>query len=271
MMNCEECQRYLHPYLDAETALPETLAIQAHLDACPRCRRQWEVERALRRLMREELDREPDLPPTLWPKIQRALRRQESRQKPRPTPWWSFLLRRHPAYRIVAGVIVLILIPVIFFLHYTTSVNSLALALADHQAMVQGKSLPQVMATEQEEVVRWLRQRLPFAPPVPAFERVGLRLQGGNLCKIRGVAGATLLYEQGGHWISYYVFPANAEETIPAEERHTPKQRRYYLWRAGAYRVVFWREGNLICALISDLSEARMVQMVEALLDQQVS
>jgi anti-sigma factor RsiW len=270
-MKCAECQIYLYPYLDGETALPETLAVQAHLDHCPACRQQCEEEVAFRTLIRQELDREGDLPPALWGRIQRSLRQPQVLTRFWLLARWPSLSRRQSVGVIAAGIATLGLFTVFLLSRRSSAVTSLAVALVDHQAIVQRKTALQITTTEGGEILQWFQARLPFVPPIPAFARVGLRLRGGNLCNIQGVKGATLLYEQAGHLVSYYVFPAKTPEQIPAEERYTPQQRRYYLWRAGSYQVVFWREGDLVCALISDLSETKMVQMAATLLDRQSS
>lgn len=270
-MKCAECQLYLSPYLDGETALPETLAIQAHLDQCPVCRQHCEKELAFRTLIRQELDQKGELPPALWERIQQALRQQHPF-----TRFWAFLhqpsiTRRQSVSLVAAGLATLVLLPILFFSRRSSPVTSLAVALADHQALVRSKNTLQITTTEGGEILQWFQARLPFVPPIPAFERIGLRLRGGNLCNIKGAKGASLLYEQGGHLVSYYVFPVKTQEKIAAEERYTPRQRRYYLWRSGSYQVVFWRERDLICAIISDLGESQMVQIAATLLDRQAS
>ena len=45
-MNCQDCRKHLHPYLDSELEVTQNLNILQHLNACTECARVFEVEEA---------------------------------------------------------------------------------------------------------------------------------------------------------------------------------------------------------------------------------
>jgi predicted anti-sigma-YlaC factor YlaD len=52
MCNCEECERFLQPYLDRQLTEAEVLEAEAHLDECSYCRRAFAFEEKLRMYVR---------------------------------------------------------------------------------------------------------------------------------------------------------------------------------------------------------------------------
>lgn len=55
-MNCRDTARFLNPYVDGELDLTSALAIEEHLQTCPRCRAQETELRSLRAAMRRHTD-----------------------------------------------------------------------------------------------------------------------------------------------------------------------------------------------------------------------
>ncbi|MBI3045014.1 MAG: zf-HC2 domain-containing protein [Betaproteobacteria bacterium] len=55
-MNCKETTRFLHGYLDAELALGDALAVEEHLQGCPRCRTHHANLRAVQTAVRRHIE-----------------------------------------------------------------------------------------------------------------------------------------------------------------------------------------------------------------------
>jgi len=53
-MNCPEFEHHLHPYVDGELEVSETLAAEAHAAECAACRGLVERERRFRQLLRAQ-------------------------------------------------------------------------------------------------------------------------------------------------------------------------------------------------------------------------
>ncbi len=71
MMNCQESQREFSPYLDDELTRDARMALDAHLDVCPICRRELDETRSLIRSY--SLIARPAAPPNLAAAISHAL------------------------------------------------------------------------------------------------------------------------------------------------------------------------------------------------------
>ena len=55
-MNCHDCRKHLHPYLDSELEVQQNLDVLQHLNACPECARIFELEEASWEHARAALD-----------------------------------------------------------------------------------------------------------------------------------------------------------------------------------------------------------------------
>jgi len=65
-VNCQECRRHLHPYLDSELEVPDNLSILEHLNTCGACQEIFEAEEAALRHVKAALT--TDIAPTGLPR-----------------------------------------------------------------------------------------------------------------------------------------------------------------------------------------------------------
>jgi len=79
MYDCETISKLLHPHLDRELDVKESLRVQAHLQECSYCRDAYLAEKEFLDLLRPHIAPEPrpDFLPTLLPVLSRAARRRE--------------------------------------------------------------------------------------------------------------------------------------------------------------------------------------------------
>ena len=59
-MNCRELREYLFAFLDSELDAALSIEVQRHLEQCPECAREAEIERAIRRQLSNALHERDD-------------------------------------------------------------------------------------------------------------------------------------------------------------------------------------------------------------------
>jgi mycothiol system anti-sigma-R factor len=52
VINCRDCAKALHPFLDRELSDEDVIQVRSHLDDCGSCLHQYQFEESLRRLVR---------------------------------------------------------------------------------------------------------------------------------------------------------------------------------------------------------------------------
>jgi mycothiol system anti-sigma-R factor len=52
VINCRDCAKALHPYLDRELSDDDVVQVRSHLEDCGGCLHQYQFEESLRRLVR---------------------------------------------------------------------------------------------------------------------------------------------------------------------------------------------------------------------------
>ena len=72
MINCRDCARALHPYLDRELSDEDVIQVRGHLEACGGCLQMYQFEESLRRLVRVRC-REQSAPASLRARISVSL------------------------------------------------------------------------------------------------------------------------------------------------------------------------------------------------------
>ena len=55
-MNCGETREYVFAFLDSELETPLSIDLQLHLDGCPDCAREAEIERAIHKRLDHMMD-----------------------------------------------------------------------------------------------------------------------------------------------------------------------------------------------------------------------
>ena len=79
MINCQDCARALHSYLDRELSDDDIVQVREHLDACGGCLNVYQFEESVRRLVRVRC-RQQSAPESLRVRITMSLAMERIRQ-----------------------------------------------------------------------------------------------------------------------------------------------------------------------------------------------
>jgi anti-sigma factor RsiW len=131
--------------------------------------------------------------------------------------------------------------------------------VTDHVECMLGRLPLDVTTTDQEEVGRWLRQRLAYPVVLPALARAGERSElSTRMARLGDVESSQVLFDRDGRMLSLFIMPARQVSRVPG--RLVARDgREFFVDRFEGYTVVFWRVGDLIYCLVGDGEEASVV------------
>jgi len=246
-LDCGRVRRLLWPDDSPREATPEVVEARTHLTECAACRRFCAEMRDTGALVARAAPR-PPAPPEVRERLFRTIARARlSPSRPRRWPRWG-----HAA----AAAAVLLGVGLWRVETRSEAPDPIAAFADEHLRAAAG---PGVATSEAATAANWLRERLPFAIQVPRFPDG--RLEGARLCLLAGLHGGVVEYRLGEHALSYFVVPANGR--LPADAALELRSAV----RAG-YRVVAWRDGELVHALVADLPEATLRELARICIEQ---
>ncbi len=245
-MTCKDVRRYLSPFLDNELTAKETLEIQSHLEDCPACQRVCDLERAIRFLLQKGLPEET-APPDLWEKIVQRIKVPEAKNPKRLLGPIQVRLSR--AWVLAALLLLLVGLPLQSGIGPDPAMVLAIRIVEDHvRTLVAGPALL-VRSSDPQAVVQWVKARSPLPIKVPALSGEGPELLGGTFCLIEDQEGVHLVFMDEGRPVSAYAIAALGPQ-LAGEGSLTLEGREFYVRKVRGYRVVLWREGDLLCAIV---------------------
>ena len=247
-MNCEELADLLHPFVDSELDLVQSLAVERHLQACPACAAAVKELQALRGALAG-----PALyhraPAALRERVRASLRpASRTRAAARPFPWRSLAVAASLAFVAVLTWAMLRGLPL-----PSAEERVAQQVVASHvrSLMLPGRDVD-VASSDQHTVKPWFNGRLTFAPPVKKLDGAGFELVGGRLDYLDRQKVAALVYKRRSHVINLFVWPAADRSAQPPRT----------LTIQGHY-VIHWSDGDLTYWAASDLNEAELRELVD--------
>lgn len=250
-MDCEEARFGLYALLDDELEVSKNLEILTHLEGCPTCHRELELDMRLKPLVREQLAA-PAPSPELWNRIVRRIE-QESDVARRPwegvAKWWPTT----GALRAVWGALAIVIVLgfSLWILHPGQVPSPFVEELVqEHRGSVTRKSGPvDLSSTDPAEIVRHFQAEVLPSSPVPRLAQEGARLVGGSLCHFKETKGLRFTYEVGpGRTVSLYQMP-RPTRALP----FWPRLDLRYIAQPQDPGVLLWGDARFLYALVGEL------------------
>jgi anti-sigma factor RsiW len=238
MMNHQEIQERIHPYVDGELDIVNAREVELHLGACEECRG---LEQRIRAVS-DALTRSAPAyraPAGLRKNVRVALRREA---KPARQNWWL----------IFATGAACALLLLVFAISQTTRVSRNAIAdevVANHVRSLLAAHLVDVASANQHTVKPWFDGKVDFAPEVRDLAANGFPLVGGRLDYLNGKTVVALVYERNKHPINLFIVPAL---TNRASEPSVLTRR--------GYNLIHWARGEMDYWAVSDLNAEELHQ-----------
>jgi mycothiol system anti-sigma-R factor len=247
-MSCAEFAARLHPFVDGQLEMSETIAAEAHAAGCLACHERAEAERRFRELLRRQ-PRE-SAPPELRAMIRGRIRRSARVRALRP---WLVAPLAAAAVLLLA-----LLLP--------GSRPSLVSELVDkHIAYAQIEQPAEFVSAERSAVEAWFRQRADLRVTVSDYSPSGIRLVGARLAEAEERKAAYVLYEKGHTLLSVFMVPASDRASDLAGSRVSYRGHEYVTSERKGYRTVSWTDGRAVFGLVSMLDYDALLECADRL------
>ena len=249
-MNCLELQASLHPYVDGELGVNETVAAQAHVAECARCRSLALRERQFRQLLRRQPGEAApaELRAGILSRVRRSARAATLRK-------WLVI----PALA-AAMLVALLVVP------RGREPAPLVGELVDkHIAYAQIERPAEFASSDRREVEQWFRQRAELRVTVPDYSPSGIRLVGARIAVAKERKAAYILYEKGRTLLSVFLVPASGRDADLRGTRVSYRAHDYLTREWKGYRTVAWTDGRAIFGLVSMLDYEALLECADRL------
>lgn len=256
-MPCAYTHEQLYLYLDRELAPEEAQAVERHLQGCASCQQAVAAHRRLQTMLRAALEEE-DMPVQLWPAIQQRLAQEGVPIRPetrRSTRWRAWIG--------TGAMAALLLLAWIGRSWFAAPLPAVVQEMVDSHIRTRLMVAPYTQVPAQPEAIQaWFRDRVEFAVPVPTLPQEHYRFQGVRVNYFLNRRVAELAYATGTHPLSFFIL---AEPSLTLTAPHTVRagQRTFYVQQRKGYTAVLWKDGDMVCGLVSDLQAAVLVSLLQ--------
>jgi mycothiol system anti-sigma-R factor len=256
-MPCEYTQEQLYLYLDRELAPEEAQAVERHLQGCTSCQQAVTAHQRLQAMLRAAVEEE-DMPAQLWPAIQQRLAQEVVQVHPE--------VRRSMRWRVWLGsgaIAALLLLAWIGRSWFAAPLPAVVQEMVDSHIRTRLMVAPYTQVPAQPATIQaWFRDRVEFAVPVPNLPREHYKFQGVRVNYFLNRRVAELAYTTGTHPLSFFIF-AEPSMTLSAPHTVHAGKRTFYVQRRKGYTAVLWKDGDMVCGLVSDLQAAVLVSLLQ--------
>lgn len=258
-MDCREARELFPAHVDRELGLPESIEMDRHLHACPRCQEEFMEQSRVRATVKKHVTyfHAPD---DLAARIAGALPAEDkTHAAPRHRGWrWPV-----PAIWFGIGGVLTAVIALVWSAALHQALPSADEVIGDqivasHVRSLMASHIADVTSSDQHIVKPWFSGKLDFSPTVSDLTEFGFPLVGGRLDYVDHRAVAALVYRHRQHLINVYIWPAGTRDTGAAR---TESRQGYHL--------VNWTGGGMAYWVISDLNARELMELVGALRGQE--
>lgn len=257
-MPCAYTQEQLYAYLDGELPPDEAHAIERHLQECPACQEAVAAHRRLQALLRATLEEEA-VPTRLWPTIQQRLA-----QARRLTQTPARRSTRQRLWRGGGAIAALCLLAWLGLRWWVAPGAAVVQEMVDSHIRARLMVAPYTQVSARPEDIQvWFRDKVDFAVPVPSLPPERYTFQGVRLNYFLNRRVAELGYATGSHLLSFFMF-AEPNLTLPATHTVQAGTRTLTVQQRKGYTAILWKDGDMVCGLVSDLQAAALVALLQA-------
>ncbi|MCH7870968.1 MAG: zf-HC2 domain-containing protein [Planctomycetes bacterium] len=253
-MNCSEIRDYLFAFLDSELDAPLSIELQRHLDRCPECAREAEIERSVGRRLAAALGVDRADVVGLDGSVRRVMRMDGAEDAS------AAVVRRSSGWRYASAAAILLAVGAASWHFMVRSSSSHAperfvdLMVSDLEHFLEeGKPL-QFASADPAAVSSWLLTATSFPVSLPSTASCSYELLGGRKCKIDGRSAAFAMYDANGTPASLVVV-AETEAMLDGMTHVRGADGSHWVERCKGHTVVARRRGSLVYAAASTLSE----------------
>ncbi len=262
-MNCTEIREYLFAFLDNELDAHLSIELQHHLDHCPACAQQAEIEREVRRQLGGVLA------PTEAVPVFDASILQATLTDGRAELGSSRLAKRRWRAAQLVGIAAAAVVVILWTLTRDATApspqagNLADLVVQDYEHFMDEGQTVQLASADAAEVSTWLRAQTGLEVSIAAMTHERCKLVGARKCTLSGQPAAFALYDMAGTPVSL-VATDGAAIGVGKMKRIENSASEYWVDRREGHTVVAKRAGDLIYAAVSTLPQNDLIHLIES-------
>ncbi len=259
-MTCSETREYIFTFLDNELDSALSLEVQQHIEHCPLCARECEIENVVRKQLAHKLQQVDDVPVFDESALVRLIRAEPAG----PAPTHQITLRN---WRLAIGGAIaaaLLFAVTLFVANRVREADRVPFtdALVDDFDHFVAEAKPlQIVSADAKEVSDWLRDRTALAVSVPIVDSATGMLLGGRKCKINGARAAFAMYRVGDEMVSVVAL-RESDQALARMKRINRNGHTHWVDHCRGHTVLACRRGELIYAIVSRLTEEAMFPLM---------
>lgn len=261
MVTCREVREQLYFFLDDRLEKKEASFIQEHLDACPGCRREHQLESNLNLKLKDQALWE-EVPSALGLRVRIALREQK-RDRTALSALWAFFYQQR-AFVAVAGLVLIALGVTINLREGTQATKLVAHMVRDHHVLHLGRG-SQDLAVPVPEVAVAMHQMTRGEVHLPTASQPGLEVLGARFCKFEGQKTPMIVYLVAGKEVSLHAL-ARPVKGFKGFEKVSLKGETMYVGSANGFQTVLYKAGDAFCLLAGDLPRQKLLELASSIL-----
>ena len=257
-MTCREAREFLFAFLDNELDAPLSIELQLHLDGCPDCAREAEIERAIHTHLANSLEETAGPVPGF---DVHAVNDDKRLRRDVPVETGATRSAISIQGRRLIGIAALVVILLGFGIWYrggglgAPKTPQLAeWAVSDFEHFVDQGAYVQLASGDATEVTDWLGRKTDLAVVLPTSADPQCKLIGARKCSREGKPVAFAVYEMDGTLVAVAALASSPEYLKQMDERRYDGNR-YWVDRRRGHTVVACRRGELVYTAVSTLPE----------------
>lgn len=262
-MNCRELHEYLFAFLDSELDAPLSIEVQRHLEHCPECAREAEIERTIHRQLSSVLHpsgvgvstgEEAELEAIVTTITARDSGGVRHARRP----------RRWPALLATAAVLGIGIFEGVTWIGRQTPHSAdqfVDLLISDFKHFEENGRPLQIASSDSSAVSNWLADQTALAVALPVVREKDGKLLGARKCKIDGNPAAFAIYDLGGTLASLVVVPGPHPD-LDTMGRVEQGGHTHWVDRCKGHTVLACKRGALVYAAVSTLPEERLFPLM---------
>ena len=257
----------LQDLLDNRLTATTRAEVERHLESCVECQRELDSLRWTKQFAGRFFP-VTEAPAELREKILRELRPAVAPVKSLPAPeprvrWWPLAPGLRPYFVGAAAVLV---IAVVTLLVWPGSPRLPEVVARDFRAFQTQKFALELSTGDVKEMEAYFTQRgITFNTRVFDLAMMSYRLEGGRVEPSRRQPRAQFVYRgPANQSLLCQMFVGRVAELPAGAVIRENKGIRFHVYETSGMTAVFWQEGAVVCALISDIPKEEVVQLAFA-------
>ena len=264
-MICSEAREYLFAFLDNELDASLSMEFQHHIDHCPVCAREIEIERTiLDQLVCLLKTQDSEIP------FNKHALKQIIRQN-KTSVMRSRLVSRRTVLAACAAVVFAVGIASYFVMQYVDDTEDhckfVNLVVSDFKHFLQEGQPIHFASSNANAVSDWLLQQTDLEVILPSVKGKYCKLIGARKCKIEGQAAAFVVYEMKGTPVSLLAVTGRNGDLKQMNQVEYNDQI-HWMDHFKDISVVAYRRNNLVYAMVSKLNKDVLIHFLSGAVDE---